>query len=49
MNELNFELPPERIAKSIINVTLNTQSENQNNFNNKAMEINNELSKMCFF
>ena len=57
-NELNSELPPERIAKSIIDVAKNTQSDSRivsisgivprnDNFNIKATEVNKELSKMC--
>ena len=51
-NELNYELPPERIAKSIIDVAKNTQSDSRivslsgivpRNNN----EVNKELSKMC--
>ena len=57
-NEINSELPPERIAKSIIDVVKNTQSDSRilsisgivprnGNFNIKATEVNKELSKMC--
>ena len=57
-NELSSELPPERIAKSIIGVAKNTQSDSRivsisgivprnDNFNIKATEVNKELSKMC--
>ena len=57
-NELNSELPPERIAKSIIDVAKNTKSDSRivsisgivprnDNFNIKATEVNKELSKMC--
>ena len=57
-NDLNSELPPERIAKSIVDVAKNIQSDTRkvsisgivprnDNFNNKAMEVNKELSKMC--
>ena len=57
-NELSSELPPERIAKSIINVAKNTQSDSRivsisgivprnDNFNIKSTEVNKELSKMC--
>ena len=57
-NELNSELPPERIAKSIVDVAKNTQSDSRivsisgivprsDNFNIKATEVNKELSKMC--
>ena len=57
-NELNSELPPERIAKSIIDAAKNTQSNSRivnicgivprnDNFNIKATEVNKELSKMC--
>ena len=53
-NELNCDLPPERIAKSFIDIEKNTHSDNRiisisgivlrnNNFNFKATE----LSKMC--
>ena len=56
-NELNSELPPERIAKSIIDVAKNTQSNSgiisisgivprNDDFNIKATEVNKELSKM---
>ena len=59
-NNLNSELPPERIAKSIVNVAKNIQPDTRkvsisgivprnDNFNNKAMEVNKELSKMCNF
>ena len=58
INELNSELPPERIAKSIIDVAKNIQSDSQivsipgivtrnDNFKIKATEVNKELSKMC--
>ena len=58
INELNSELPPERIAKSIIDVAKNNQSDSRivsisgivprnDNFNTKATEVNKELSKMC--
>ena len=57
-NELNSELPPGRIAKSIMYVAKNTQSNNRivsisgilprnDNFNIKVNEANKELSKMC--
>ena len=57
-NKLNSELPPERKAKSIIDVAKNTQSDSRivsisgivprnGNFNIKAMEVNEEVSKMC--
>ena len=57
-NELNSELPPERKEKSIIDVAKNTQSDSRivsisgivprnDNFNIKAMEVNEEVSKMC--
>ena len=57
-NELNSELPPERIAKSIIHVAKNTQSDSRivsisgivprnDNYNIKAIEVKKELSKMC--
>ena len=57
-NDLNSELPPERIAKSIVDVAQNIQSDTRkvsisgivprnDNFNNKAMEVNKELSKTC--
>ena len=56
-NELNSELPPERIAKSIIDVAKNTKSDSRivsisgivprdDNFNIKVMEVNKEFSKM---
>ena len=52
-NDLNSELPPERIAKSIVDVAKNIQSDTRkvsisgivprnDNFNNKAMEVNEE-------
>ena len=55
-NELNSELAPERIAKSVIDVSKNTQSDSRivsisgivprnKNFNIKAMEVNKELFK----
>ena len=57
-NELTSELPPERIAKSIIDVAKNTQSDSRivsisgivsrnDNFNIKPTEVKEELSKMC--
>ena len=57
-NYLYSELHPERIAKSIVDVAKNIQSDTRkisisgiaprhDNFNNKAMEVNKELSKMC--
>ena len=57
-NELNSELPPERIAKSIIDVAKNTQSDSRivsisgivprnDNFNIKATEVKKKLSKIC--
>ena len=57
-NKLNSQLRPERIAKSIIDIAKNTQSDSQivsisgtvppnYNFNIKATEVNKELSKMC--
>ena len=57
-NELNSELTPERIAKSVINVGKNIQTNHKtisisgivprnDNFNNKATEVNKELSQMC--
>ena len=57
-NELNSELTPERIAKSVIDVGKNIQTNHKTvsisgivprneNFNNKATEVNKELSKMC--
>ena len=56
--ELNSELPPKKIAKSIIDVAKNTQSDSRivsisgivprnENFNIKAAEVIKELSKMC--
>ena len=56
-NELNSELLPERIAKSIIHAAKNTKSDSwianisgiaprNYNFNIKAMEISKKLSKM---
>ena len=55
-NELNFELTPQRIAKSIIDVGKNVQTIHRTvsisrivprNANNKVTEVNKELSKMC--
>ena len=57
-NAFSSELPPERIAKSIIDVTKNTQSDSRivsisdivprnDNFNIIAIKVNKELSKMC--
>ena len=57
-NELNSELLPEKIAKSIIHAAKNTQSDSwianifgivprNYNFNIKAMEVSKKLSKMC--
>ena len=57
-NELNSELTPEIIAKSVIDVGKNIQTNHRtvsisgivprnDNFNNKATEVNKELSKIC--
>ena len=57
INELNSDLPPERIAKFIIDVAKNTYSDSRavslsgivprnDKFNIKAMEVNKELSKI---
>ena len=57
-NELNSELTSERIVKSVINAGKNIQTNHRtvsisgivpcnDNFNNKAMVKNKELSKMC--
>ena len=57
-NELDSELPPERIAKSVIDDAKNIQSDNRmvsisgivllsNNFNIKVMEVNKKLSEIC--
>ena len=57
-NELKSDSTPERIAKSVVDVGKNIQSDNRtvaissivprnDNFNNKAMEVNKELCKMC--
>ena len=57
-NELNSELTPERIAKSVIDVGKNIQTNyrtvsiscivpHNDNFNKEAMEVNKEYSKMC--
>ena len=57
-NELNSELTPERIAKSVTDVGKNIQTKHRtvsisrtiplnDNFNNKATQVNKELSKMC--
>ena len=56
--ELNSELPTQRIAKSIIDVAKNSQSDSRivsisgiaprnDNFNIKVAEVNKELSKIC--
>ena len=56
--ELNSELPTQRIAKSIIDVAKNSQSDSRivsisgiapcnDNFNIKVTEVNKELSKIC--
>ena len=56
-NELNSELTSERTAKSVIDVGKNIQTNNRvvsisgivprnDNFNNKATEVNKELSNM---
>ena len=56
-NELNSELTPERIAKSIIDVCKNIQTSHRSvsisgivprndNFNKKATQVNRELSQM---
>ena len=57
-NQMNSELPPERIAKSVIDVAKNVKTDTRSvsissiiprndNFNNKVMEVNKELVKMC--
>ena len=57
-NEMNSELPPERIAKSVIDVAKNVKADTRSvsisgiiprndNFNNKVMEVNKEQAKMC--
>ena len=57
-NEMNSEPPPERIAKSVIDVAKNVKTDTRSvsisgiitrndNFNNKVMEVNKELAKMC--
>ena len=57
-NEMNSVLPPERIAKSVIDVAKNVKTDTRSvnisgiiprndNFNNKVMEVNKELAKMC--
>ena len=57
-NELNSELLPERIAKSIVDLAKNIKSEKRSvsisgvvprndDLNNKASEVNKELSRMC--
>ena len=57
-NGLNSELPPERIAKSIIDVAKNTKSDSRivgipgivprnDKFNIKVTEVNKEFSKIC--
>lgn len=56
-NELNFELPPKQIAKSVISVAKNLKTDiraisissiisRKGNYDNKTMEINKELSKI---
>ena len=55
---MNSELAPERIAKSVIDLAKNVKSDTCSfsisgivpridNFNNKVMEVNKELAKMC--
>ena len=57
-NELNSELTPEKIEKSVIDVGKNIQTNHRtvsisgvvprnDNFKNKATEVNKELFKMC--
>ena len=57
-NKVNSELTSERIVKSVIDVGKNIQTNHRtisisgivpcnDNFNNKATEVNKELSKMC--
>ena len=57
-NKLNSEFLPERIAKSIVDVAKNIKSEKRSvsisgvvprndDLNNKASEVNKELSRMC--
>ena len=57
-NEMNSELPPERIEKSVIDVAKNVKTDTRSvsisgiiprndNFNNTVMEVNKELAKMC--
>ena len=57
-NELKSESTPERTAKSVVDVGKNIRNDNRtisisgivprnDNFNNKAMEVNKELAKMC--
>ena len=57
-NEMNSELPPERTAKSVTDVAKNVKTDTRSvsisgiishndNFNNKVMEVNKELAKMC--
>ena len=57
-NEMNSELPPERIAKSVVDVAKNVKSDTRSvsissilprndNFNNKVIEVKKELEKMC--
>ena len=57
-NELNSELLPERIAKSVSDVAKNIKSEKRSvsisgvvprndDLNNKVLEVNKELSRMC--
>ena len=57
-NEMNSELPPERMAKSVVDVAKNVKSDTRSvsissilprndNFNNKVIEVNKEVKKMC--
>ena len=57
-NEMNSKLPLERIAKSVIDVAKKVKTDTRSvnisgiiprndNFNNKVMEVNKELAKMC--
>ena len=57
-NELKSESTPERIAKSVVDICKNIQTDQRtvsisgivprnDNFNNKAMEVNKELLKLC--
>ena len=47
-NEMNSELPPERIAKSVIDVAKNVKTDTRSvSISGIIMEVNKELAKMC--